>query len=144
MTTPKRSKERKLSELADLAHLALEKMGLTLVEIINEINMAQVNTACINLSPVHVNPKKLHNLPLHRCSCGCRRSLSSGKAPSSTTRRRASTSRAPTSSATSSSSRSWTRASPTRRSFTGRYRRYTILGLDGICYHLLSDQTVAI
>ena len=45
MTTSIRSKERKLSELADLAHLALEKMGLTLVEIINEINMAQVNTA---------------------------------------------------------------------------------------------------
>ena len=41
---PTRSKERKLSELADLAHLALEKMGLTLVEIINEINMAQVST----------------------------------------------------------------------------------------------------
>ena len=37
-----RSRERKLSELADLAHLALEKMGLTLVEILNEINMAQV------------------------------------------------------------------------------------------------------
>ena len=37
-----RSRERKLAELADLAHLSLEKMGLTLVEILNEINMAQV------------------------------------------------------------------------------------------------------
>ena len=43
--------------------MALEKMGLTLVEIINEINMAQVNTSCINLSPVHVNPNKLHDIP---------------------------------------------------------------------------------
>ena len=36
------SKVEKISELEKLATFALEKMGMTLVEIINEINMAQV------------------------------------------------------------------------------------------------------